>query len=165
MDQRRLKEVLHYDEQTGVFTWLKGTNFVPAGSQAGSTRNPDGTGYRIICVDGKTHAAHRLAFLYMTGKFPENVVDHIDGNSGNNAWHNLRDVTSKVNSRNRKRSLAKTATGITGVYVYGDKYKALIGINRKVKHLGVFDTIEEAARVRSEAEKFYGFTDRHGGSE
>ena len=75
LTQERLKELLHYDPETGYFTWkISPNNAVKVGSVAGTSMN----NYIRIIIDHKAYLAHRLAFLYMEGYFPEHEVDHIN---------------------------------------------------------------------------------------
>jgi len=143
LTQDRLKEVLHYDPETGVFTRLVSTNNrVKVGAVAGTIHH---TGYCRIKIDGKDYLAHRLAFLYMTGEFPKDQADHIDGNPANNRWSNLRECTHAENQQNRASKPGSTSKHV-GInrYKKTQKWRAAIKINGKPIHLGYFET-EEAA--------------------
>lgn len=96
-----LKQRLKYDPETGIFTWLAGTQY--ANQVAGTYETSEGrrTGYIRIVIKGRRYQAHRLAFLYMTGRFPDDQIDHIDGDGCNNAWTNLREICAKGNALNR----------------------------------------------------------------
>ena len=95
--QERLKELLHYCPDTGAFTWIKARRGVSLWRDAGCTMTE---GYRSISVDSKPYGSHRLAFLYMTGKFPEDQIDHVNQVRDDNRWKNLRPVTHQENHRN-----------------------------------------------------------------
>jgi hypothetical protein len=99
----------------------------------------------------------------MTGKFPKLDIDHIDGNGINNKWNNLREVTRSQNCRNIKLASNNTS-GFIGVRWNEEnkKWRALIGIDRKSKHLGYFDNLEEAIMARKNAERMFGFHPNHG---
>lgn len=90
-------------------------------------------------------------------------VDHIDGNGCNNSWVNLRQATSSQNSRNRRMS-KRNKTSSTGVYYRENlgKWVASIWNNGKNEYLGVFSDIDEAIKVRSEAQYRLGYSERHG---
>lgn len=177
--QERLKEVLNYNEETGVFTWKerhdsdfktpRGRNIFKsmyAGKEAGSTwRNNSNMTYITIRVDEKLYLAHRLAWLYKTGSFPEHNIDHIDGDGKNNSICNLRDVPQGENLKNlRKNVLNKT--GLMGVIWerHAKKYRVRIGLKSNRKHLGYFDDFFNACCARKSAEFRYGYHENHGKS-
>lgn len=161
LTQERLKELLSYDPDTGFFVWsVNRSNFVSAGVEAGSI---DSEGYRRIMIDSKSYKAHRLAWLYVNGDWPELQIDHIDHNRANNEWANLRDTTSLGNARNQK--IYKTnKSGCTGVLWHKkDKnWQASIRIKGKLKHLGSFKDINKAIEARLLAQKEYNFHVNHG---
>ena len=111
MTQNELKRYLHYDIDTGFFTWLVNSSNVKEGAIAGCI-NP--SGYRVIRINRHLYRAHRLAFLYMTGCFPENDTDHINGSRDDNRWCNLRAVSRSENSRNTKIHKDNTS-GVIGI--------------------------------------------------
>jgi hypothetical protein len=146
LTQERLKELLHYDPETGHFTWRthRGGKATP-GSIAGN-RTP--RGYRDIIVDGNRYMAHRLAFLYMTGSFPDAEADHVDRDASNNRWRNLRPATRSENGSNRALQV-NNSSGARNVHWLKTrrKWQARGNLHGKQKHLGLFDDIEEAAAV------------------
>jgi hypothetical protein len=94
----RLREVLNYDQHTGVFTWrVSPSNNVRVGARAG---NVDTQGYRLISVDAKLYRANRLAWLYMTGEWPLTPLDHINCVRDDERWANLRPATVRQNNAN-----------------------------------------------------------------
>lgn len=95
--QERLKELLTYWPEEGVFFWRERRGHVEAGAKAGSISK----GYIRISIEGKMHSAHRLAFLWMTGEIPDCDIDHINGQRDDNRWSNLRAVTRSANTHNR----------------------------------------------------------------
>lgn len=152
----RLKELLFYDPRIGKWFWLKnGCRKIFPGMLAGGY-NKDG--YWRIKIDGKGYLAHRLAWFYMTGKWPTAEIDHIDLVKDNNVWTNLREATSRQNSYNRQitRRNSIGAKGVRLVKKTG-RYTARIGVNMKQKSLGTFDTIEEASEAyENAARKYFG---------
>lgn len=139
----RLKELLNYDPDTGVFIWIKPTsNRVKINSVAGTF---DTYGYLVIRIDSILYKAHRLAWLYAFEEYPENQIDHINGIKSDNRLDNLRDATSSQNMFNKPVNSANT-TGYKGVNYRASmsKYRASIGYKGRVLHLGYFITAEEA---------------------
>ena len=142
MNQQRLHQRLHYDPSTGVFTWKApekpGQN--AEGTVAGSHCDK---GYLVIGIDRKVYKAHRLAWLYMTGSWPECQIDHINGVKDDNRWANLRQATNAQNCCNRTRF---NSTGYRNV-VRGRSGKFYAKVNFAGKRLqrGGFETAEEAA--------------------
>ena len=153
----RLLECLDYDSSTGLFTWKWRTdidervNHRDAYEIAGRT---GGDSYVTIGIDYQQYSAHRLAVFYMTGKWPTQVVDHIDGNKSNNAWSNLRVVTPQQNTFNSGVSKNNTS-GHKGVCwdKKNQKWLVSIMINRKSKFLGRYTDLQEAIKVRKDAEQ------------
>ena len=141
----RLVEVLSYDKNTGVFINNKSGKIIKGGSI--------GSRYTKTCIDGEYYLLHRLAFLYVLGSFPTYFIDHIDHNPFNNSWDNLREVTQKINCRNRSMNCNNTS-GFTGVNwdKSRDKWKVIFSNNSgKSINLGRFDTIEDAVKCREAA--------------
>jgi len=138
----RLKELLTYDPETGKFRWrVNRGRTAKAGDIAG---NPAGGNYIQIKIDGRSLQAGRLAFLYMTGKYPEHEVDHKNLDRQDDRWANLREATPQQNCRNRS-TRRDNLLGVKGVKACKNKYRAMIQINGKRKHLGYFATIADAA--------------------
>lgn len=147
LTQERLKELLKYEEHTGVFTWVKPTsNRVKIGDKVLTKSH----GYYVVRVDGVRYMCHRLAWLYMTGLMPKNVIDHIDGNSENNAFVNLREATQEQNMHNMKKHATNTS-GYKGVHFHKgtNKWRAVVTVKNKPKHLGLFATPQEASNAYS----------------
>lgn len=140
IDHDRLREVLHYDPETGVFTWaVKIARRIIAGREAGRVSK----GYRYIKIDGTEYAAHRLAWFSMTGAWPSGQVDHRNRDSLDNAWLNLREATQSENNANTR---CRNALGVKGVRrsANGKRFIAEIVHGRKTTYLGTFRTAEEA---------------------
>lgn len=135
--QARLKELLNYEPDTGVFTWrVSPSNRVAAGSKAGA---PGSSGYWSIQIARKLHLSHRLAWLFMTGLQPTNCVDHINGKRADNRFSNLREATHCQNLQNQK-----VRSPFTGVHLHGRGWRAKITANRAIHILGTFATHAEA---------------------
>ena len=134
---------LSYDPETGVFRWLqKRNNRSLAGSVAGGINSG---GYRNIALLGKCYRAGRLAVLMMTGEWPPQEVDHIDGVRDNDRWSNIRLASRTLNNRKKSRARVDSASGVLGVTASRGRWKAVIEANGKSRHIGLFDTIEAAS--------------------
>lgn len=155
LTQARLKELLHYDPGTGVFTWRFSRRRVKRRDVAGSD---NGSGYISIAIDGGRYRAHRLAWLYMTGKWPNGDVDHVNRCRSDNRWENLREATRSQNCANRPLA-AENTSGARGVSwsKRDEKWRAEIRVNGKIRYLGVYSDIGDAAAAYSSAaEKAFG---------
>lgn len=137
----RLREVLHYDKTTGRFTWLVHRHGLRVGTEAGCINN---NGYWLITVDGVKYRAHRLAWLYVTGKWPDGEIDHKNTKRADNRWRNLRPATFEHNQQNRRRAMKRNITGLLGVSERGCKFTANIHVAGRDIYLGTFDTAEAA---------------------
>ena len=151
LTQDGLKQFLCYDQNTGDFTWKISRGSVKAGSKAG-TLNPDG--YVQIKFFGKFHKAHRLAWLYAHGEFPESLIDHINGVRHDNRISNLRQATQKQNAENRGKG-RNNKSGFKGVHWHGKakKWRARIQHDGKHIHLGFFTDANLAHEAYKVAEK------------
>lgn len=145
LTQQVLKQLLNYDPETGEFTWKQNRYEKFIGTRAGYEVP---RGYRKIGVNGKQYFEHRLAFLYMTGKFPDNVVDHKNHEKGDNRWCNLREATNHENNRHRTSQKNSTSQYLGVCWdKRKKKWKANIRIEGKKKHLGTFQEEADAAQV------------------
>lgn len=140
----RLRALLHYDYEAGVFTRRVRTGpTAPAGAVAGVINKRHG--YVQIWVDGSRYYGHRLAFLYMTGAWPTDGVDHRDGVCSNNRWSNLRPATQAQNRTNQHRVRSDSRSGFLGVKCMPNgKHRAIITVAGKQHHLGMFVTAADA---------------------
>lgn len=153
LTQARLKEFLSYDPDTGIFTWIKQRSRSTPGSIAGCD---DGRGYVVFQLDRKRHYAHRLAWLYVYGYIPGLEIDHMDGCKSNNRISNLRDVSSQINRQNLRKATARNvSTGVLGVRMLKGKYLSQITIDGKDRHLGTFDSPEDAHKAYLKAKREY----------
>lgn len=144
LSQSRLKELLNYDPETGIFTWKVSRNqFTYPGHVAGS---PTRDGYVAARVNGRLYQLHRLAFLWMTGEFPKETVDHINGVRDDNRWVNLREITFQENQHNTAIAYKNSRSGFLGVHFNKakGKWRAAIQADKKRHTLGYFQTPELA---------------------
>ena len=137
ISQQQLKGLLHYDPDTGVFTWIRRRRGTRFGHGAGRLNH----GYVSIRVLGREYGAHRLAWLYMTGRWPADQIDHKNCIRNNNRWDNLREADYSLNQQNRKSAPSNNrTTGLLGVRPRGKRFMAKIMLNGEVHYLGTFDT-------------------------
>lgn len=152
----RLRTLLHYCPETGAFRWLVSNSARrPAGSAAGELKP---SGYILIGINGWRYRAHRLAWLYVTGEWPQVQIDHRDNDRSNNKWLNLRPADNAQNQANAKRPKNNTS-GFKGVFwnKQRQKWAAKINPDRRQVHLGFFADPKEAhAAYCRGAEKFFG---------
>lgn len=160
-----VRQALEYNQATGKFHWRErpvqhfqdgkqsaahnraAWNGKHAGMVAGTVYD----GARIkITLDGRRYLAHRLAWLWMKGKWPADQIDHHDVDPSNNRWLNLREATNGQNAHNTRAHRDNTS-GFKGVYWHklAGKWQAQIMHNGKNIHIGLFDTREEAAAARA----------------
>ena len=152
LTSERLRELLHYEPSTGSFTWRKAWPRMPVGSLAG---HRTGLGYWRIKVEGGNYLAHRLAWLYMTGHWPPGDIDHIDTDSLNNRWENLRSVTEHENLQNQRRAHRNNKVGVLGVSKFSWGCVSRIRVNGRDVRLGTFATVEEAHQAYLAAKRLH----------
>lgn len=153
LTQARLLEVYTYEPTTGEFHRVASGGGRKAGSLAGSASRD---GYNRIMVDGYLYLAHRLAWIAVTGEWPADEIDHINGVRSDNRLSNLRDVPHQVNSQNKRRANSNGQTRLLGVSQ--DKRRkacwgARIKLNGQLIHLGNFASPELAHAAYSEAKR------------
>lgn len=137
----RLRKILHYNPKTGEFT--RGGK--PAGSEGKDDKRVN---YVRIMVDGTRYQGHNLAWLYMTGKWPDKIIDHRDRDGLNNRWGNLREAGYSLNNFNRKIPKHNTS-GVKGVRWNKHAKQWVVHIGRE--YLGYRKTKEEAIALRDQA--------------
>jgi hypothetical protein len=152
-----LKTQLRYEPLTGVFVWLKPSPYhsEKTGREAGTfTPSRAGKLYCNITIGGKKLKRSRLAWLYMTGEWPTNQVDHINGNSCDDRWANLREATATQNAWNHKHRARRISLPM-GVRELSGRYQARLAVNKQMIHLGCFDTPEEASATYQQAREVH----------
>lgn len=156
--QEQLKHILHYDPDTGIFTWKINSGRAVKNKQAGSV-NPNG--YLNIKIDRKLYKAHRLAFLYIHGYLPDEV-GHDNQEKTDNRIVNLIDLSHSENMKNKK-IYKNNKSGTPGVTWHKriKKWQAHIRVNNKSIHLGFFSDLNEAKESREKAKKDFNFHEKH----
>ena len=157
LTQERLKELLFYNPETGIFTWKVKRPKRSIGSVAGCVKV---YGYRYISVDGTVYFAHRLAVLYMEGYVPENEVDHINRRRDDNRYGNLREATRQCNARNCSMN-SNNSSLVKGVHYDNTRGKwfVQVGLDGPPRFLGRFGDFLEAAYHRYAVEQCMNFQD------
>jgi len=173
LDIDMVRRLLNYNPDTGVFTWRprgrgvckneRGRNIfnsLYAGKEAGSL---SGTGHLTIGINRTQYLAHRIAWMWMTGKFPDYQIDHINGVPTDNRWCNLRDVKPAENMRNQSVRL-DNKSGVGGVWfsLGHKKWMAYGSKDGKKIHLGITPDFFEACCIRKSWESENGYHKNHG---
>jgi len=139
-----LRDLFHYDETTGTFTRrVRTSNRINVGDVAG---NLMATGYVRFCVNGRAYTAHRLAWLYVHGRWPDGEIDHINGQRDDNRIANLREVSRGQNMQNLRSARLCNKAGLLGVSwdERNKKWRADIRVSGTRKNLGRYATPQEA---------------------
>ena len=172
--QEIVREFLDYDPETGKLTWIarerqwfksdrdyKIWNTRYADKEA-FTNNRNG--YFSGAIFGKMYDSHRVIWFWLFGKWPDEI-DHINHDRGDNRKCNLREVSLRENRKNQSKN-KKNTSGYLGVSWYKplSKWSAKIQVNRRMIHLGYFESLEAAVTARKMAEKKYEFHENHGSS-
>jgi hypothetical protein len=162
LTQQRLKEVLNYDAESGVFTWAIDRPMAPKAPKGKVAGGNDGHGYWIICLDGVKYPAHRLAWFYVYGNLPKEV-DHQNHIRTDNRLVNLRATDRSGNAKN----ISMPSNNVSGVI--GVSWTKRIGkrnskweVRACGKFLGYFDDFFEAVCKRKSAELKFNFHPNHG---
>lgn len=157
------RQLLRYEPETGKLFWLVREKASPGWNAKWADKEaftcPDRDGYRKGTIYGYYFVAHRVIWAIVHGEWPK-LIDHIDGNPGNNRIDNLRGANSEINSKNKRMS-RRNSSGFNGVRWDSriGKWQARIGRN---KHIGMYDTKAEAAAARAAWNAANGYTERHG---
>ena len=155
LSHEELLSVLHYDSDTGKFTWLitrQRSRKYKAGDTAEYLR---ACGYCYITVLGREYLAHRLAWFYVNKEWPLNEIDHFNGCRTDNRLSNLREATHAENCQNIKRANRRSSSGVLGVFPKRRKWKASIAVNGKTIPLGIYETKESASEAYISAKRIH----------
>jgi hypothetical protein len=143
----RVKELLSYDPETGLLAWRVNVGKrTRAGEVAGCLRKD---GRVVVRLDYQLHYAYRLVWAIVHGRWPAEMIDHINGDPSDNRLVNLREASASLNNQNARKARTKSKTGLLGASPAGcpgeiGRFVAYIGSGSVRKNLGYFDTPEEA---------------------
>lgn len=160
-----LRQLLRYEPDTGKLFWRERQGVTPeikrwntrySGNEAGRV---NGEGYRHVRVNGRDYKTHRIVWIWETGRWPVDQIDHINRIKTDNRFCNLREVTNAENHQNRN-IVANNTSGYTGVSYEKGKWRANIKHMGKHHFLGYFGTAEEASRAYQEAKPMFHRTSR-----
>jgi len=143
----RIIDQISYNPVTGMFHWIISKPKIHIGMRAGGLHTK---GYRKIRINGKKYFEHRLAFLFMTGDWPEDQVDHINGVPDDNRWANLRLAN---NAQNQWNSKSYSSTGHKGVYKIRDRYRVK---GHQDRHLCYTDDFDLACAISAAHRELHG---------
>lgn len=161
LSARFVRSILHYDPETGVFTWRRradrsarwNTRYAgtPAGTVSGSTR------YRFIEIR-RPYPAHRLAWLYMTGRWPEEQIDHVNRDRSDNRFANLTCASNAENARNRGAQSNNRSSGHRNISRHFDgRWRVRVRADGRDHHVGCYHSLADAiAAQRRAVEMFHG---------
>lgn len=178
MQVEHLRAILNYDPETGVLIWKERTpdtfrcveterrrlssrwNRTRAGTVAGCITS---TGYRVLCIEGRTYRASRIAWALVHGDWPSGQIDHISHKRDDDRLKNLRDVTPMANARN-KSLLRSNKSGAVGVHFHqpSGKWHARVMDRGRRIHLGAFDNLGDAVVARQAASARHDYHPNHG---
>ena len=151
-----VRSILKYDPETGFFTWITHKRRPDLiGKRAGS---PTNMGYWAIAIKNQKFLAHRLAWLYMTGSWPSQHIDHKDGNKQNNAFSNLREVSRFENLQNMRKPTKANKSGYLGVSAHQGKWRVQLMAQGKRFRISGIDTPEEAHQKYLELKRLHHVT-------
>lgn len=157
LTHENLLQILHYDPETGFFTWkyrhdmAKEWNTRYAGTQAGYL-DPS-RGYYRIKINRKFYKSHRLAWLYMTGEWPKDQIDHINRNKPDNRFENLREASQSQNNQNQALRSLVSKSGFKGAHWHKGTWNSAIQIDGRKVHLGCFRSHHAAHEAYKERAK------------
>jgi hypothetical protein len=169
-----LFSLLKYDKINNTFYWVKRPKELFTGQCRCNSWNTKYagkiisgkkkiSGYPCVRVLGKTYMLHRLVFLFEHQRWPSTHIDHINGDREDYRVENLREATPEINSLNRGIN-KNNSSGVSGVYWDSgeSKWRVQININKKLTPLGRFSNLEEAIKIRKDAETLYNYHPNHG---
>lgn len=168
-----IKRLISYDPKSGLLRWrprqqsdfasmssFKAWNTQFAGREAGSISK---TGYVVVSLSGQKMLGHRIAWVIHHGRWPDALMDHVNGLRADNRINNLREATPAQNAQNQRRHKSNKS-GVCGVtwHKKTKRWQVRIGSANKSLHVGYFSDLQSAKDARKFAEKQHGFHENHG---
>ncbi len=152
LSAERLRELVHYEPETGALYWRVARQRINVGDEAGVL---NAAGYRVVRVDGALYRAHRLVWLHVHGEWPSHQIDHRNNVRHDNRIVNLRDVEQSTNQRNRSNVRGDSQSGIMGVSwdKRRQKWRVRIAIGGKHQHVGYFEDARAASSAYAERKR------------
>lgn len=153
--QERVRYLFRYSRKTGLFVRRAKSGPRSQAKLGEVAGHKSKKGYVVIKINENAYKAHRLAWLYVTGKWPEDQIDHKNHVRHDNRWKNLREATNAANQQNRNRPRKDNGIGLMGVSRNRSGFKATIQI-----HLGTFSSKKaaHAAYLKAKRELHTGLT-------
>lgn len=157
-----LRQLIHYNPDTGVLT----SKVTRKGLVKGQIMGCDSPHrYLLIRFKGPQYIAHRLIYRIVTGiDLGQQEIDHINGNTKDNRWSNLRVVERLENTWNTRKSKNNTS-GVKGIdWVKNrSRWRARVAYNNKTFTLGLFSSIDDAVEaIAALREKLHAEFANHG---
>ena len=157
--RKELKNILHYDKKTGIFTSKVALGSIKKNQIMGCVNK---RGYILIGINKKTYRSHLLAWPYSYGEYPTRL-DHKNHIKTDNRIDNLRKVTQQENCKNQAKPKNNTSDVVGVHWIEKNKrWRAYISIDKKRKYLGCYASFSDAVDARKDAEILYGYHENHG---
>lgn len=149
----KVREMLDFDPVVGIFKWKNKTNRRDLNGRIAG--HLDAHGYLTMQIGKRHYYAHRLAWLWVNGSWPEGDIDHINGNRADIRICNLRDATRTINAQNQRRARGKSVSGLLGAHRHPStgRWLARIVVAGRLIRLGDFATPEQAHECYIEAKR------------
>lgn len=158
LDAARVRSVLHYDPETGVFIRKERTaQCHRVGDRADLPGHGNLSAYRIVTLGGKKYLAHRLAWMYVHGAMPSAEIDHINGTKDDNRISNLRNASRQLNAENHRLPTKRNKSGFLGVHwnKQTESWRVRLTVARKSIHIGLYATPDDAYAAYLAAKRKY----------
>lgn len=142
LDIEFLKSLFHCDPESGTLIWKANRGCYPCGGKVAG--GPDNKGYQMVRIGNVQYGNHRIIWAICTGVWPENDIDHINGNRSDNRFVNLRAATRGENLQNQRKAHRDNKSGYLGVTRNGKKWVANITVQGQTFQLGTYPSPSKA---------------------